>query len=178
MIKTVFTFKEILMESNKSIGNTARNVSYAISAGNLYHIRRGLYAKDEYYNRQEMAVKIYKPAYISFETVLVEEGIIFQDYKTIMVASYKTVNIIADKQKIRYRKLKDELLINAKGLIKNNFYYKASKERAVLDMLYLNKKYHFDNLQNMDWNMMFELVKIYKNKNLEIKLQQIYARSK
>ena len=95
-----------------------------------------------------------------------------------MVASYKTVNIIADKQKIRYRKLKDELLINAKGLIKNNFYYKASKERAVLDMLYLNKKYHFDNLQNMDWNMMFELVKIYKNKNLEIKLQQIYARSK
>jgi len=41
-------------------------------------LRRGLYAKDNSYDKNELATKIYIPSYISFETVLRNAGAIFQ----------------------------------------------------------------------------------------------------
>ena len=174
--KTVWTFKELLMQNKKNVGNFARNMSYAVSAGNMYHIRKGLYSKDKNYNIIEMATKIYKPSYISFETVLQNEGVIFQNYNSIKVASYKTLNIVVDKHKINFRKIKDTTLLNHEGLIKYDGYYVASKERAILDTLYLNKKYHFDNFRDIDWDKMQRLVKIYENKNLEKEVYNLYLK--
>jgi len=39
--------------------------------------RRGIYAKDKNYDRLELANRIYTPSYISLETVLSREGIVF-----------------------------------------------------------------------------------------------------
>ena len=174
--KTVWTFKELLMQNKKHVGNFARNMSYAVSVGNMYHIRKGLYSKDKNYNRAEMATKVYKPSYISFETVLQDEGVIFQNYKSIKVASYKTLSLVVDKQNINFRKIKDTTLLNHEGLIKHDGYYVASKERAILDTLYLDKRYHFDNLRNVDWNKIQRLVKIYENKNLEKEVCNLYLK--
>ncbi len=174
--KTVWTFKELLMQNQKQIGNFARNMSYAITAGNMYHIRKGLYSKDKSYNKAEMSTKIYKPAYVSFETVLQAEGVVFQNYNSIKVATYKTLDIVADRQKINFRKIKDTALLNHEGLIKHGSYYVASKERAILDTLYLNKKYHFDNLRDTDWDKIKKLVKIYENKNLEREVERLYKK--
>jgi len=44
--------------------------------------------------------------------------------------------------------------------------------------LYFNNKYYFDNLGGIDWDMCFEIVKIYENKALEEALKsyhKIYA---
>ena len=37
-------------------------------------------------------------------------------------------------------------------LKKEDTYYVASKERAFLDILYLNKDYHFDNLSPLNFD--------------------------
>ena len=54
----------------------------------------------------------------------------------------------------------------------------ASYERAVLDTLYLNKDYHFDNLSGLNWDKAFEIVPIYDNKRMKKKLGNIYRENK
>jgi len=45
-------------------------------------------------------------------------------------------------------------------------YVIASRERAFLDALYLYKRYHFDNLSEINWGNCFEIAKIYENESL------------
>ncbi|MGA2586288.1 MAG: hypothetical protein ABSF88_04585 [Candidatus Aminicenantales bacterium] len=136
----------------------------------LYPIRRGIYAKDRNYDRLELANKIFSPAYISFETVLVKEGVVFQHYNQIFVASYLTREIPCDGGVYAFRRLKDVVLANTLGIeIKAN-YSIASRERAFLDTLYLNPTYHFDNLSSIDWKKCREILPIYGNKALAKRL--------
>ena len=172
---TVFTFKDIVLLWRENDPKLAKSrVNYYVKKGKLYAIRRGIYAKDENYNKLELATKIYTPSYISFETVLRQEGIIFQHYDTIFVASYVSREIIADKQSYSYKKLKDNILANSAGLVKKQGYMQASKERAFMDALYLYKNYHFDNLRSIDWNKCFGFLSIYDNKALGKKLNIYY----
>ena len=50
----------------------------------------------------------------------------------------------------------------------------AIKERAFLDMLYLNTDYHFDNLDGADWEKVFEILPIYRNKRMGKKVKELY----
>lgn len=177
--KTVFTFKEILLASGETNSKPLiRRLSYYVKKGELYSIRRGLYAKDKNYDKRELATKIYTPSYVSFETVLRDAGMIFQHYDTIFVASYITREIIADKHNFAYKRLKDYILTNPAGIeIKDN-YSIASPERAFLDMLYRMKDYYFDNLRPLNWNKVFELLPIYANKRMEKVVKKIFKRFK
>jgi len=173
--RTVLTIKEIALlweETNKN--NLKSKVFYYVKSGGLVRLRKGIFAKDKKYNFKELATNIYTPAYISFETVLREEGIIFQYHKAIFVASYLSKEIKCNGNKIIFRKLKDTVLINKKGIINKNNFCQANKERAFLDMIYLFKDYYFDNLDNLDWEKCFELSKIYNNKELIKRLQKYY----
>ncbi len=173
---TVLTFKDIsLIWKGTNRDLVKRRVNYYVKTGKLYPIRRGVYAKDKNYNNFELAEKIYTPSYISLETVLLLEGIIFQHYSSIYVVSYLSREIKCDKKKIIYKKIKNEILMNPKGLLKKENYYIASKERAVLDTLYLYKNYHFDNLRKINWELCYEIAPIYKNKEL-IKKLEIYRK--
>lgn len=155
---------------------TARKrVNYYIRSGNLYPIRRGIYAKDKDYDRFELATKIFTPAYISFETVLGNAGVTFQYYSQIFVASYQTKEIIADGQKIVYKTLKSSILTNSAGIENRDYYAIASSERAFLDVVYLNKDYHFDNLGALDWDKVNEIVPIYgKNRRISGQISKYY----
>jgi len=171
--KTVFSFKDIVLLWGDS-GNAARvRINYYVKTGDLYRIRRGFYAKDKNYDKLELATKIYTPAYISFETALAKAGIIFQFYGQIFVASYLTREIIADGQKYSYKKIKDSILTNSVGIENKNNYSIASPERAFLDTVYLNKNYHFDNLSGLNWDKVFEILPIYRNKRMEKKIYGI-----
>jgi len=128
---------------------------------NLYHIRRGFYAKDKNYDRFEFATKIYTPSYISFESVLVNAGVIFQHYRQIFVASYQSKELICDKQKYLFKKLKTSILINGLGIENKENYSIASPERAFLDILYLNKDYYFDNMSSLNWEKIYKILPIY-----------------
>jgi len=62
--------------------------------------------------------------------------------------SYLTREIICDGQKYVFRKIKDTILTNSLGLEKKDNYFIASRERAFLDTVYLNKNYYFDRLNS------------------------------
>ena len=149
--KTVFTAKDIallLQITDKTILKS--KIQYFLKTEKLIHIRRGLYGKSKY-NQNELATSIYTPAYISFETVLRKEGIIFQHYDSIFVASYLSRELkLNNGNKLIFRKLKNDILYSKEGVIEKNNYFIATKERAFLDMIYLFKDYYFDNLENID----------------------------
>ena len=160
--KTVFSFKDLLLIWENIDAKTARSrIHYYLKRGDLYHIRRGFYAKDKNYDRFEFATKIYTPSYISFESVLVNAGVIFQHYRQIFVASYQSKELICDKQKYLFKKLKTSILINGLGIENKENYSIASPERAFLDILYLNKDYYFDNMSSLNWEKIYKILPIY-----------------
>lgn len=177
--KTVFTSKDIaLLWQDSGSSATRVRVNYYVKSGDLYHIRKGLYAKDKNYNKLELATRIFTPSYVSFETILAREGLIFQYYEQIFVASYITREIFIDGQVYSYKKIKNETLINSFGVEQVDETSIATKERAFLDTLYVNNDYHFDNLHTLDWDKIFLMLPIYKNKRMAKKVNLIFKQTK
>ncbi len=171
---TVFTLKEItLLFPNLSYKTIINKLVYAVKIGQLKKVRRGIYVKDDF-DFLELVNRLYTPSYISFETVLQKEGIIFQVYKTVFAASYLTRNIKLKENEIFYRKIKNEILLNKKGVEKINNYFIATKERAFLDAIFLYKNYHIDNLKSLNWEKIMELKKIYQSKIFEKRIDEYY----
>lgn len=174
--KTVFSFKDLcLLWENADVKAIKSRVNYYVKHGDLYHIRRGFYAKEKKYNHFELATKIFTPSYISFETVLAQAGIIFQHYNQIFVASYKSKSITCDNQVYTFKSIKLVILTNSIGIeIKEN-YSIASPERAFLDIIYLNKNYHFDHLSPLNWEKIYEILPIYgNNKQMKKRVEMYY----
>jgi hypothetical protein len=146
--------------------------------GDLYPVRRGIYAKDKNYDRFELATRIYKPAYISFETVLGSAGITFQYYDQLFVASYQSDEITADGQRYVFRRLKDTILLNPMGVENSSSYAIATPERAFLDVVYLNREYHFDNLSTLNWEKVDALTSLYENKKVLERVDRYYRLAK
>lgn len=167
--KTVFSFKDLILLWGGIDAKVAKaRVNYYTQHNELHHIRRGFYAKDKNYNKYELATKIFTPSYISFETVLAAAGITFQLYDRIFAASYQSRVIICDGYEYDFRTIKDAILTNNAGVEVKAHYCIASIERAFLDVLYLNKDYHFDNLSVLNWSKVFEILPIY-GKNLRMR---------
>lgn len=174
--QTVFTFKDLLLHwQGVDVKNAKSRVNYYVKTGALYPIRRGIYAKDNNYDRFELATKIITPSYISFETVLGNAGVTFQYYSQIFVATYQSLERIVDGQKISFRQLKSSILMNSIGIENRENYAVATPERAFLDLLYLLSNYHFDNLNVLNWEKVNEILPIYgNNKRMSRQLNQFY----
>ncbi|OGP66930.1 MAG: hypothetical protein A2031_06965 [Deltaproteobacteria bacterium RBG_19FT_COMBO_43_11] len=173
--KTVFTFKDIsLLWGMTDRKSAIAGIHYYVSTGDLYRIRRGIYAKDKDYDKVELASRIYTPAYVSFETVLARTGMIFQYYSQIFVASYLAREIIIDGQKYVYRKIKNTVLTDPAGVLNQDGIAIATKERAFLDTLYINKDYHFDHLGVLNWELVFQFLPLYGNKRMTQKVHALY----
>lgn len=171
---TIFTTKDIaLIWGETDLDTIKARINYYAKRGKLYSIRRGIFAKGKNYDKFELATKIYTPSYISLETVLQKEGIVFQYYKSIFVVSYLSREIICGNQKITYKKTKENILFNNLGIEQRKNYFIATKERAFLDTLYLYKNYHFDNLSSLNWELCSKIAPIYENKTL-LKLLKSY----
>lgn len=172
--KTIFSTKDISLLWNEENSVAVRNrLNDYVNNNKLIRVRKGFYAKDQDYNKYELATKIYTPSYISFETVLFEEGVIFQNYSnSVFIASYLSREIKIEDSSYNYKKIKDNILTNEKGLLNKGNFYKASLERAFLDTVYLNKGYYFDNLTPINWKRVFEILPIYKNKSMEKRINK------
>jgi len=177
--QSVFTTKDValLWAENNPVIISERLRKY-VKVGKLSRIRRGIYAKDKKYNKYEFAIKIFRPSYVSFETVLGASGMTFQYYGNIFIASYLKREIACDGQTYSFVKIKDTILNNPKGIDQTGEYAIASKERAFLDTIYRSKKYHFDNLSPLDWDRVFDILPIYNNKKMEKTVQKYYENYK
>lgn len=177
--KTVFSFKEIsLLASEIERQNLKAQLHYYVTKKSLYHLRRGIYAKDKNYNRLEVATKIITPAYISFETVLRNAGIIFQYYEAIYVASTHSRTVVCDGQEYVFRKIKESILTNPTGVEILNAYSIATPERAFLDLLYLYGNYYLDNPNQLNWERVLEIVQLYENKKMVKTVGKLYKEVK
>ncbi len=165
--KTILTTKDLalLWEETNPI-NLKSKIGYYAKHGVLIRLTRGVFGKDKNYNPKELATSIYTPSYISFETVLREAGIIFQHYDTIFVAGPWPLTKKIGQHTFMFRKLKDSVLYSPSGVKNENNFSIATPERAFLDMIYLFPKYYFDNLKSINWELCFELAKIYDNQQL------------
>ncbi|MFH1225784.1 MAG: hypothetical protein V1684_00655 [bacterium] len=173
--KTILTNKDLaLIWQETNSNNLKAKIAYYVKQGVLQRLIRGVFAKDKNYEPKELAVSIYTPAYISFETALRSAGLIFQHYDTIFVASPWSKTMAVDKHKFTFRKLKNSVLYNPAGVIQQNGYGLAAPERAFLDMIYLFPNYYFDNLKPLNWKQCLALVKIYDNQQLIKRLNKYY----
>ena len=177
--KTIFSTKDAaLLWAEERESTVSARLNKYVKAGKLIRIRRGLYAKDKNYDKFELATRIYTPSYISFETVLTRAGINFQYYGNIFVASYVNREIDIDGQKIAFVRMKNYVLSNTTGIEHTNGYAIATKERAFLDRIYVSKDYHFDHLDPLDWDKVFQILHIYNNKRVAKKVNEYFKHHK
>lgn len=161
---------------------TARQMTnaiyYAVKNKQLKRIRRGIIVKSGY-NRQELACKVYPPAYVSLDMVLFEMGLIFQLSSKITCVSTLSKEIVVDGQRILYRKFKDSILTNPSGLINDGIKTVASLERAVLDTLFIDGERYLDNLRPIDWDKIHLLLPLYHNQALNNRINKMekYAKN-
>ena len=116
--KTVFRYAdfEILLrlENRDSIKSFIRR---AVTQGTLQKMANGIYALPRY-DELELAASLRKPSYISFETVLQKEGVVFQDYsRTVTLASNNSVEREIGGKRYRFIKIKDAALFNPLGIV-------------------------------------------------------------
>lgn len=172
--QTVFTIGEIAMLFPDISYNALKSkIHYFVKTNRLQSLRRGIYSKESY-DPYELAIKIYTPAYISFETALQKEGMNFQYDTQIYVASILSRTVITKTgETIIYHKMSRDIISDPRGLVINPNYAIAGKERVFLDVLYLYRNFHFDNL-DLDWDKVWEFLPLYHNKNLGKRARQYY----
>jgi hypothetical protein len=174
--RTVYTFGELalLLEESDAV-RLRQKINYYVKNKAILNIRRGIYAKENY-NAEELACKIYSPAYLSLEYVLQKESIIFQYSEQLTMVSYLSRVISVDNLKLSLRKIKNEILVNAHGIIqKDKGINIATPERALLDMLYLNKEFYFDNLAGIDQEKVRSLIPVYNAAHLKERIAVLFG---
>jgi hypothetical protein len=172
--ETILTIGEIAQLSpDIAYKNLKDRLFYFAKTGRLKRLRSGIYAKPDY-NPLELANKIYKPAYISLETVLFRGGVIFQTYQTIFLVSYLTRSVTIDHTQLQFRKMKGLVLTNMSGIEPQTGYFIASLERAFLDAVYIYRDYYFDNLDALNWEKVHSLKGIYQSRAFEKRVGDYY----
>ncbi len=173
--KTIFSYQDI--ENLLSLSNQDTIKSFfgrGVKEGIFVNISKWLYALKKY-DTYELATKLKKNSYISLETVLYREGIVFQDYGAqIYLVSDNTLMKHNNWVQFNYLKIKDDILYNPLGIISRGNYMIASRERAICDRLYLSGDYYLDSLDGVDLSRLEEISQIY-NKRLIRSIQTLIS---
>ncbi len=122
--------------------------------GLIIRIQRGLYSLLPVgkIDPQLLGVKfLHKYAYVSTETVLVQEGIIFQSIPQSTLISSVSQKFTVGNNRYVCRQLADKFLFNDAGIVLRDGVQVATLSRAVADLLYFNPKYHFDAKHLINW---------------------------
>ena len=173
--RTVFRLKDVAMLLGEtSFSSLNLKLNYYVRTGRLQNPRKGMYCKLNY-NPQELACRIFAPAYISLEYVLQRSGVIFQYDSRFTTLSYLNRDVEIENQLFSFRKIKNELLVSQKGIEQQgNTVTIATPERAFLDMLYLNGATYFDNIHPLKKDLIEEILPIYHSKTLYKRVQKIF----
>ncbi len=160
--KTVFTTQEakllLGMDNMFSLRNFLHRQKKSGLMGNPY---RGIWTLPNY-DIFELASKLRKNSYISLQTVLSREGIIFQEYgNMITLVSDNTLTKKIGTQKFSYHKIRNNILVNPLGIISTEKYDIASPERAICDYIYLYKQTSFDAPEHLNISLLEKLQTIY-----------------
>ncbi|MBI3442267.1 MAG: hypothetical protein HY007_00635 [Candidatus Sungbacteria bacterium] len=152
-------------------------VFHSDDLANLWHItnKNTLYTTLKRYIEQGLLFRIYKgfysikpPAkidplllgtkalhgysYVSAESILAEAGMIQQEVPAVTLISGKTKKFSIADRRYYCRKLADKFLYQQNGIIMaENGVRKATRERAMADLLYFNPHAYVDASSAVDW---------------------------
>lgn len=125
-----------------------------VESGLINRLYRGLYSIKPLAELDPLllgAQAINSYCYLSSETILAKQGIIFQQVDSFTFVGKKTKRFKIGDYKYYCRQLKDEFLYNDIGIDKTGKFNLATPERAVADILYFNPSYYFDNTDAINW---------------------------
>jgi len=164
--KTVFTKKDLEkilnFKTKKALDQFLYREKKKWFLNNIYY---WIYALKNY-DFFELATKIKKKSYISLETVLKKEWVIFQYYDEIFLVSDDSLEKKVWDITFKFNKIKDSVLLNQLGL-------EHKKNRAICDRIYLSKNYYFDDLFWMDFEKLEEISQIYNNKRVILEVKKL-----
>lgn len=146
-----------------SIDNPATlraTISRYIKRGVLSPIYRGFYSVVPVNKIDPLELglsSIHEYGYVSTETVLLQNGLIFQAVNAYTFCSARPKRFEIQGKKYQVRQLKDKYLYNLVGIEDVENYKVASTERAVADMLYYNPRYYFDAGNKINWDMVHQV---------------------
>lgn len=172
--RSVFRLSDIAMLFPQAEGKyLSDRMGYYVQTDRLLNLRRGIYAKPGY-NPLELANVLYTPSYISLEYVLQQAGVIFQYDSHYTSISYLSRELVIDGKTYSYRRIKEQIIMDTAGIIRNeDTCNKATPERALLDMLYLNKDFYFDNINPLDKQLIARILPVYKSIALEKRVAKL-----
>ena len=172
--RTVFTTSQLALllgETNTTL--VAKRMYYFVHSGQLLSLQRGVYAKPGY-NPEELACVLQVPCYLSLEYVLQKAGIVFQYDSTLTAVSYRNRLFEVDGHSIQYRQMRGDLMADMRGIQNIGNINIATPERAFLDTIYLNAKYHFDNLHPLDKTIIQELLPSYQSERMKERVTAMF----
>ena len=91
--------------------------------------------------------------------MLVENELINQQVSKITLVCQVSRKFKIGSREYVARKMADKYLFNDSGVNKSGHIYKASVERAVVDMEYFNPNYLIDNKNLVDWERVSKIKK-------------------
>jgi len=170
-IDTLLKLKEKLFHTNDLSllwGITNKNTLYTtikryVQKGILIPVHKGFYSTVslDQIDPFKLAVGyLHRFAYVSCETVLIREGIIFQKENYLTLVSNVSKKFKISNNSYFVRRLKDSYIYNDRGIDRIDGVMTASVERAVADLLYFNPNYYFDNKKKIDWKKVKEIQKV------------------
>lgn len=165
--KKVFTTDDLAVIWQVSDRKKLLNrIKYYLREKRLINVHKGVYAYGEY-TPLDVAQKLVPLSYLSLYTSAQMHGLTFQYYSTVFCISLTSKKYDLDGQKFEYRKVKESIFYNSLGLVNEDRYTVANKERTICDLLYVYPGFAFDNLKGVDTELLQNIALIYGNKRLE-----------
>ncbi len=147
---------------------TSKNTLYTTlkryaGQGLLFRIHKGFYAikPPAEIDPLLLGVKaLHGYAYVSTESILTQEGIVQQKLPAITLISSKTKRFSVAGHRYYSRKLADQFLYQQNGILTTQKgVRKATRERAMADLLYFNPHAYVDAARLIDWKKVRTLQK-------------------
>jgi len=169
--KKYFSLKDVSKINNLKKNSLKVAMSRFVKTGKIIKLINGLYTQNiNDISWKNLAINIYSPSYVSFESALNYYNILSQQTVSLTLATdkrKKDVNI--HNHSIIYRHIKSNLFW---GYIRKDDYLIAEPEKAFLDLAYLslNGYGHFGpeemNLDLLDKGKIKKYLKKFNNKKL------------
>ena len=148
----------------------------------LLELRKGMYVINDFYFKERLSLlylanQIYKPSYISLEYALSEYELIPEKVNVITsIATRKTAYFENDFGMFSYTKIKNSYFFGYRLIdLKEQKVFYATKEKALLDYLYINSRIdnyeafeesRLQNLESLNWSKLTSFSKRFNNAKL------------
>ena len=160
----VFTLDDLgIIWGQRTRSDTRQSARDYAAQGDLIRLKPGVYTiPNQNPNVHAVANKLLAPSYVTGLSVLTKEGLSFQyTNRVFSVARYHKSYEIDDKIFV-YSQVKASVLYNPLGLDGAAKVAIAGKERAITDLIYLNKgHYPFESFERIDWDLLEACANIY-----------------